>query len=147
MSIERVAEVCLDVLRQQENPLVPVSYLFQHCVQEASVSSVLTEASLLEFLRSHADVVVVEGVTEEAPVPSDEFDLAGIAMGPRAILKSRMPTREEMKDMFQMQLAVMRDNLMQALQNAKENNDEVLINKIEATLENTDAIGERLSDL
>ena len=147
MSIERVAEVCLDILRQHETPLVPVSYLFQQCTNEASVGDVLTEAALLEFLRGHNEVVVVEGVSEDAPVALGEFDMAGFAMGPRAMLKSRMPTRKEMKDMFQMQLVVMRDNLMQALKNAKENDDKVLISKIEQALENTDSIGERLSDL
>ena len=147
MSIERVAEVCLEVLRQHESPLVPVSHLYERCVKEAGVGDVLTKEALLEFLRGHADVVVVEGVQEDAPVPRDEFDMAGVAMGPRAIIKSRMPSRGEMKEMFQMQLAVMRDNLMQALQNAKENNDENLITRIEQALENTDAIGERLSDL
>jgi len=147
MSIERVAEVCLDILRQHETPLVPVGYLFQQCVNEASVGNALTEESLLEFLRGHAEVMVVEGIAEDAPVPRDEFDAAGFVMGPRAMLKSRMPTRKEMKDMFHKQLVVMRDNLMQALQNAKENNDNVLVGKIEQALENADSIGERLSDL
>lgn len=147
MSIERVETICREFLLQSETPLVSVSQLYQHCIAEESVRDVLTEEALLNFLRGHADVVVVEGVEEDAPVTRNEFDRAGLVMGPRAILKSRMPTRDEMKNMFQMQLEVMRDTLMQALKHAKESQDASRIAEIEQALENTDSIGDRLGDL
>ena len=107
MSIERVETICREFLLQSEAPLVPVSLLYQQCIAEEAVREVLTEEALLNFLREHTDVVVVEGVGEDAPVAANEFNQAGLVMGPRAILKSRMPTRDEMKNMFQMQLEVM----------------------------------------
>jgi hypothetical protein len=147
MSIERVETICREFLLQSETPLVSVSQLYQHCIAEEAVRDVLTEEALLNFLRGHADVVVVEGVEEDAPVARNEFDRVGLVMGPRAILKSRMPTRDEMKNMFQMQLEVMRDALMQVLKHAKESQDASRIAEIEQALENTDSIGERLGDL
>ena len=147
MRIERVEEICLDLLRQSENPLMPVSLLFQKCDEEENISGALTEEAFLAFLRKHADIVVVEGVGDDAPVGCDEFDTAGIVMGPRAILKNRIPNRNEMKSMFQMQLEEMRANLLHALQWAKDNKDVKAIKEIEAALENADSLGERLTDL
>jgi len=147
MSIERVEKICLEFLRSEANPLVPVSIVYEKCIEEESVRDMLTEQALLDFLRGHRDVIVVEGLDDDAPVSLNTFDRAGLIMGPRAILKSRMPTQTEMKDMFQMQLQVMRDNLMQALHYAKEKNDEDMVRKIERALENADSIGERLGDL
>ncbi|MCK5863147.1 MAG: hypothetical protein KAH38_11720 [Candidatus Hydrogenedentes bacterium] len=146
MSIERVEEVCLKALRQAVNPLMPVSMLFQKC-EEEKVSGVLTEDLLLEFLREHADIVVVDGINDTDPVDCGKFDPAGVMMGFRAILKKRMPTHDEMKDMFQMQLEQMRSNLLQAMETAKENKDTRAIKEIEAAIENTSSLGERLSDL
>lgn len=147
MRIERVEEICLDLLRVSENPLMPVNTLFQKCDEQERISGALTESAFLDFLRNHADIVVVEGVGEDEPVPREEFDTAGLVMGPRAILKSRMPTQSEIKVIFQQQLEQMRTNLLQALKLAKESKDAKAIQEIEAALENADSLRERFSDL
>lgn len=147
MQIGRLEEVCLELLRDAENPLVPVGALYQHCIRDRDIGESLTETALLQFLRDHIDVVVVDGVDMDAPVTAEEFGLAGIDMGPRALLKSRMPTREELKKMFRMQLAQMRETLLDALARAKERGEKDRMAEIEIAIENTDAIDERFQAL
>ncbi len=146
MQIERVEELCLRLLSECENPLMSVRALYEQCVATDGVGEALTEDALLQFLRGHADIMVVEGVDTDAPVDAAAFDMAGIVMGPRAILKNRVPTRDEMKEMFGMQIAAMRENLLNALERAKKNNNDVAIREIEAALEHTDTINERLQE-
>ncbi len=146
MRIERVEEICLNCLRDAESPLVPVTELYQQCVDTENVGHVLTEEALLQFLRGHADVVVVEGIGEDDSVEAAVFDKIGIVSGAHAMLESRVPTRDEMKEMLEIQLAHMRENLKAALQQAQQNKDKAKADKIEALIENTDAINERLQE-
>ncbi len=147
MRIERVEEICLDFLRQAENPLVPLKELYEHCIATEDVGSVLTEEGLLQFLRAHGEVTVVEGVSDDMPVTPKTFETAGIVMGPRAILKKRLPSRHEIKQMFEMQVAQMRTRLLEALEHAKKEKDPKAIEELEAAIENADTINERLQEL
>ncbi|HDP35913.1 MAG TPA: hypothetical protein ENN29_12485 [Candidatus Hydrogenedentes bacterium] len=146
MRIVRVEEICLDILRRAENPLTPVSLIYRKCVEKEGAAA-LTEEALLQFLRGHGDIVVVEGVADGAPVEEKAFNEAGIMMGPRAILKSRVPTPDELKKMFRMQLEIMRDNLAQALKLAKEAENGKAVHEIETVLEKADILEERMEDL
>ena len=89
MSLESIETRCLNYLRQAANPLVPVRTLLAHCLREEPASGI-TEQVLLDFLRAHGEVIVLEGPgAEDLPGGAGE-DAAAVA-GPRALLKARKP--------------------------------------------------------
>lgn len=132
MRLERVVHDCIGFLRRSTNPLVPLDTLYTVCVGEGTN---LSKEDLLAFLRNHAEVLVIEGADESLPVSPSEFSGAGINMGPRVILKERMPSREEMTDIMRQQLEHMRLHLGHALDKARANNDLDAVREIEAALE------------
>lgn len=144
MRLEHIEKVCLDFLRQTTNPLVPVETLYAACTEQGDIA--FTRAELLHFLRSHAEVLVVDGADSESEVSTLDFLEAGIHMGPRAILKTRIPTREEMADMMQQQLAHMRSNLREALAQARSNADHTTVKEIEAALVRSDQIEAKVKE-
>lgn len=88
MSLENIETRCLNYLRQAANPLVPVRTLLAHCLREESASGI-TERVLLDFLRAHGEVIVLEGPGAD-DLPGGAADDAAVA-GPRALLKARKP--------------------------------------------------------
>lgn len=131
MGLAQIEQLCLDFLRRTTNPLVPVDTLYEACARQgASIS----REELLSFLRNHADVLVVDGTGEDDPFSPAELQEAGVKLGPRAILKLRLPSRAEMTDMLQQQLQQMRFHLQEALDKARENKDTEAIRDIEAAL-------------
>ena len=105
--------------------------LYETCARQgASIS----RDELLAFLRNHADVLVVDGAGENDPLSVADLQDAGIHLGPRAILKLRLPSRAEMSDMLQQQLQQMRFHLREALDKARENKDMDAVRDIEAAL-------------
>ncbi len=95
MNLERVEERCLKYLGQATDPLVPVGKLLEYCMREDPQSG-LTGRVLLDFLRNHELVRVVDG--PEMPEPDC------LATEPRAILAARLPDREELRRMLERQL-------------------------------------------
>lgn len=104
----------------------------------------LSKEDLLAFLRNHAEVMVIEGPDESLPVALSEFSEAGVNMGPRIILKERIPSRDEMTDMMRQQLEHMRLHLGYALDKARENNDLDAVREIEAALERSARLEEKM---
>ena len=88
MSLENIETRCLNYLRQAANPLVPVRTLLAHCLREEPASGI-TERVLLDFLRAHGEVIVLEGPGAD-DLPGGAADDAAVA-GPRALLKARKP--------------------------------------------------------
>ena len=132
LGLAQIEQLCLDFLRRTTNPLVPVDTLYEACARQgASIS----REELLSFLRNHANVLVVDGAGENEPLPVSELEDAGINLGPRAILKLRLPSRAEMTDMLEQQLQQMRFHLQEALDKARENKDADAVRDIEAALE------------
>lgn len=131
MGLAQIERVCLEFLRRTTNPLVAVETLHEACAREGAA---ISPEELLAFLRNHVDVLVVEGTGENDPLSPADFLDAGINMGPRAILKKRLPSRAEMTDMLQQQLQQMRFHLREALDKARENNDTDAVRDIENAL-------------
>lgn len=146
MHLERIETLCLDFLRHASNPLTPVETLYEHCIGEGDVNMSLTLDSLLDFLRSHNEIIVVEGDANDLPVNAQAMETAGINLEPRAILKTRMPSRQELRDMFQQQLEQMRFHLREALLAAKINKDDKTMHELEKALERMNALEEKMND-
>lgn len=95
MNLERVEERCLKYLSQSTDPMVPVGRLLEYCLREDPQSG-LTGRVLLDFLRNHELVRVVDGPGMSAP--------GGLATEPRAILAARLPDRDALRAMLERQL-------------------------------------------
>ncbi len=113
MNLEQVEACCLKRLAQADNPLMPVRQLLEACRAAGHVQ--LEEQELLDFLRAHQDMDVMEGPAQDEEVTADGFAQAGFDMGPRVILKSRIPSQHEMVAMLQAQVAQMRAMLEKAI--------------------------------
>lgn len=146
MNLELIEEKCLNYLRQASNPLVPVNTLLEFCRREPECGK-LELQELLDFLRPHELVKVVDGPDEGEAVDQETFDAAGINMGPRAILKSRVPTKEQMTDMIAAQMRNMTEMLVEALELAKKAQDEAHIQEIEAALQKSEALRQKMNKL
>lgn len=113
--LESIEALCLTYLRRSSEPLVPVKTLFEHCSRELKQMP-LTEMAFGKFLREHGEITVVEGMGAEALVPKEVFDSAGLDLGPRAMVKDRVPTRVEMVQMMAGQLR----DMLKALEAVRE---------------------------
>jgi len=113
VSLERAEELCLKCLAQAKNPIVPVDTLLAHC-QEDPDCAALTRGQLVGFIQKHGDMTLLEGMDMGDPVPSDWFAAAGLDMGQRAILKARVPSRDDLRLHIAAQLEAMETTLEDA---------------------------------
>jgi hypothetical protein len=146
MNLETVEEKCLAYLRQAPNPLVPVDMLLEFCRRDPECGK-LERQELLDFLRPHELVKVVEGPEEGEEIGQDTFGEAGINMGPRVILNSRVPTKEQMADMIAAQMRNMTEMLVEALDLARKAKDEAHIQELETALQKSEALRQKMNKL
>ncbi|MBI2432063.1 MAG: hypothetical protein HYV26_04260 [Candidatus Hydrogenedentes bacterium] len=122
MNLERVEELSLGYLRQSPEPVVPLEVLLTHC-QHDEICRHLTRKELEEFLGRHPEVLLLSGPGGEGVPEVDMLEEAGVDLGPRAILRARIPPRQEMKAMILQQLDQMQLALNGALSMAQEHGD------------------------
>ena len=133
MNLERVEELCLRYLGQAVNPLVPVAKLHAYLVRE-DADQAPSMARLLDFLRHHAEIIVFDGPGEDDPVGTEGFAAAGFMMGPRAMIKTRVPSRAQMLAMVFEQIDEMREKLDTALKSARQSKDREHVAQIEEAI-------------
>ena len=146
MNLEVIEEKCLNYLRQSPNPLVPVDTLLEFCRREPECGK-LERQELLDFLRPHALVKVVDGPEEGEEIDQAAFGEAGINMGPRVILHSRVPTKEQMADIIAAQMKNMTEMLVEALNLARKAKDEAHIQELEAALQKSEDLRQKMNKL
>jgi hypothetical protein len=146
MNLERVEELCLRYLGQAVNPLVPVAKLHAYLVRE-DAEQAPSVPRLLDFLRHHAEIVVLEGPGEEDPVGADGFAAAGFMMGPRAMAKTRVPSREQMLAMMYEQIDEMREKLDTALEDARQAKDTQFIAQVEGAIGRSEELRTKIQRL
>ena len=146
MNLEKVEEKCLHYLAQASNPLVPVDTLLEFCRRDPECGE-LTRQALLEFLRPHEQVQVMEGPDVGEVVDQAMFSAAGINMGQRAILKTRVPAREEIAEMLYEQLKDMTDVLVESLNMAQKSGDTHRISQLEEALKKSEALRVKMNKL
>ena len=146
MNLETIEEKCLNYLRQASNPLVPVDSLLEFCRRDPECGK-LDRQELLDFLRPHELVKVIEGPDVDDAIDQGTFGAAGINMGPRAILNTRVPTRDQMADMIIDQMKNMTDMLVEALDLARKAKDEAHIRELETALQKSEALREKMNKL
>lgn len=146
MNLENIEEKCLHYLKQASNPLVPVEALLEFCQRDPECVS-LTRQELLEFLRAHAEIQVMEGPDMGDAIDPETFHAAGINLGQRAILNTRVPAREEMFEMLAEQLKDMTDVLVEALNTAKKNKDVERVGQLQAALQKSETLRQKMNKL
>jgi len=146
MNLEKIEERCLSYLRQASNPLVPARTLLEFCQRDPECGK-LEFKGLVDFLRPHELIQVVDGPNDDESVDVETFEAAGIIMGPRVILKSRIPTRDQMTDMLSSQVQNMTSVLVEALELAKQKGDAAHIAELEAALEKSEVIRQKMNSL
>jgi len=138
MNLEALERECLNYLRDVSNPLVPISARRRRLRPTAQHAGA-DENELLDFLRTHDEVRVIE----EDPEGEAEYAEAGIPLGPRAILKLRVPTTAEMADAVGGQMARMAESLQGALAEAEREGDAAKAVKVRAMLARTEELQQR----
>lgn len=146
MNLEKIEEKCLHYLGQASNPLVPVDTLLAFCQRDPECGR-LERQELLDFLRPHAEIQVLEGLDMGAAIDPETFQAAGINLGQRAILRSRVPAREEISEMLYEQLKDMTDVLVESLNQAKKTRDTARVAELEVALQKSEALRAKMNKL
>ena len=146
MNLEKIEEKCLHYLGQASNPLVPVDTLLAFCQRDPECGR-LERQELLDFLRPHAEIQVLEGLDMGAAIDPETFQAAGINLGQRAILRSRVPAREEISEMLYEQLKDMTDVLVESLNQAKKTRDAARVAELEIALQKSEALRAKMNKL
>jgi len=146
MNLERVEQLCLNYLRQATTSIVPVSTLLEHCHREPQCED-LTEQELLEFLRPHELVRIVDPPADAQELESEALRAAGFALGPRAILSTRVPTRDEFAGMMAEQLDTMTKALTEAIDEAEKGETPEMAIQMKEALIRAQVLREKLGEL
>ena len=146
MNLERVEELCLKYLGQTSNPIVPVSKLLAHCVQREGCAGI-TEEQITGFLRHHELVTLVEGPRAESEEDLAALHSMGIETGPRAVLKGRVPPRDELFSLMQEQLATMSQALDTAMDEAQEFADDGRTDQLKIALDKAKQLRNKIDGL
>lgn len=146
MNLEKIEEKCLHYLAQASNPLVPVDTLLDFCQRDPECGK-LDRRELLDFLRPHAGIQVMEGPDMGDAIDPETFKAAGINLGQRAILKTRVPAKEEIAEMLFEQLKDMTDVLVESLGEAKKAKDGERVAQIETALQKSEALRAKMNKL
>jgi len=143
VNMESVEQHCLDYLDGAPNPLVAVSELLVHCRRSPECAG-LTEQALLDFLRNHDLVRIIEPPAALLDdVAADEQAL----LEARVILKTRVPTRRQMSQIMEQQMTALADALQAALRHAESNRDAVAVARLRETLARTRLLRDKISEL
>jgi hypothetical protein len=144
VNLEDVEQRMLAHLKGSSNPLVRFDTLYAH-LNDAVPSGELTRARLLDFLREHEMVRLIEGA-EAADDPLVEALAAEGFMGvPYVILESRIPTADQLTAMMVDQLDRMGAALSEALAEARAEGDAERTEAIQNALWRTSRLKRKLA--
>ncbi len=147
MKLERVEELCLNYLTQNSVALVPVNAMLEHCRRDPECAQ-LSLDELLDFLRHHELVHVVERPALDSDEEQELISDTGFDLGPRAILHSRMPSREEIAAAMQENLERMSTALASALREAERaEEDPATLRQIKEAIEKASALRGKIEEM
>ena len=119
MSLEALEQTCLNYLGESESPIVPVEILLAFCQRTPSLAHVSSEI-LLDFLRQHEEVEVLDAPTPIEALGTKVLGAAGVVLGPRVMLKRRIPTQREMYAIMALQLQDLLATLAKAAESTED---------------------------
>jgi hypothetical protein len=136
MSLEAIEEQILAYMEQISNPLVRIEVLLAH-LRDRGLADSMNAAQLKDFLTRHDRVRVME----PAIAAPDSNDMAGAYV----ILKTRVPTPEQLTTMMLEQLQALEEALVAARLAAIEADDTARVAPIEEALRRIGALFKRLN--
>lgn len=143
MNLETLETNCRNYLAQSRNPVVPISTLCAFLKRQEGFEA-LTEEELMAFLNKHLEFDVMVGPADQEDVTTEAFAAAGIVMGPRAILKTRIPAAQDLAAMLRLQLDAMEEVLGKSLMDALGSGDEHKAQAMRTALERAKALRKKL---
>ena len=143
MNLDRMEEKLLNYLRQVSNPLVRIDVLYDHLRQDKQFKE-LSREDLLDFLNPHDQVKVIQSLGD--PQTSLELEEAGFSTGPCVILRTRVPTGDQLGTMMVEQLKTVHEALGKALLEARECGDTSTESEIRKALERSSDLRRRLTE-
>jgi len=133
MELEPIEQECLRFLGESQQPLVPLDRLMME-LHRTFPGVNIPEELLLQFLRSHQDVVVLEGLGNLGPVTEEDFAEAGFYMGPRVVLRSRVPASRDLSVHLLEQMNALETLLAKMLESARQGRNPVRAEAVEKAL-------------
>ncbi len=146
MDLEAVEEACVQHLAQVTQPVVSVSALLYRLHQDERFAA-LPESELVAFLRKHPLFRIIQPEEGDDPGRRGQLEEAGIDLGLRVILVSRIPTQTEMTTLMAEQLEQMTQALERALFEAQRDGRPETEAKVQAILERTAKLREDLKGI
>jgi hypothetical protein len=146
MSLEIIEENCLRYLASAKNPLVGFNSLYNRVMDGLDEESRMGELDFRDFVRNHDQMASVEGLSGMPPDEAQEWASVGALGGPRVILKTRIPSPGQLRDMMVEQLDGMLDALRKALQDAEDRSDESSYDMVLDLLSRTEQLRNKLEE-
>ena len=143
MNLDTMEEKLLNYLRQVSSPLVQIDVLYEHLVQDKQFEQ-LSRSDLLDFLNPHDQVNVIQSPGDSKT--SLELEEAGFSTGPCVILRTRIPTGDQLGTMMVEQLKTVHEALGKALLEARERGDAATESEIRKALERSSDLRRRLTE-
>lgn len=146
INLEQVEARCIKYLGDAKSPLVSLSVLLKYC-QRDPLCARITREQLLEFLRAHERIHVMESLQPSSGIPLEDFTAAGIDMGERAVLDERIPSRKELGAIMGQQARDMREALQRAAETAAAAKDTARETAIQQAIERADVLIAKLESM
>lgn len=147
MSLEVIEELCIRRLTSAKNPLMSLDSLYRRVMEDLEPELRLGEAEFRDFVANHEQMALVEGMTGLPSAEVEEWAEAGMANGPRVILKSRIPSPTQLRDMMIGQLDTMLEALGKALQEAESQGDQNAHDSVLELLARTQQMRQKIGEV
>lgn len=146
MNLEEIETQCLNYLRQSKKPIVSLNALHAHCSRLPGCENI-DRGFLMDFIRNHGEVLLFEGARPDDELSREWLAEAGIDLGPRVMLKSRIPSPAELAAMMSEQLTVMQESLAKARDLAIEQGKTEQVPELDLALDRARALEFRVRGL
>ena len=147
MNLEAIEQKCVAFLQQAENPLASVEQLLHH-LHEKPEFATLSQDELLGFLRDHEQFKMVEPVgLGGMGGAASELEATGLSMSPRVILRTRIPTPEQLMAQMTDEMEKLTGALTTALRDAKDAGEAERVRNLMKVLYRAQELRARLDDL
>lgn len=141
--IEKIEEICLSVLKESQEPWVPLDILIEKCKEMIGEDNV-DESIIISFLMNHSEVKIFDPLLTNIPEMKVILEEKGLKIQPIVILKRRLPDEKGIFVWIYKHL----ENLLVMLQNIeREAKTETKKQEISIVMEKARNLLERLKKL
>lgn len=144
MNLEDIEQNALNYLGQTSNPLVQLTVLYEH-VKSKSDTDIFSLQDFIDFLKEHDHIKIMNPLALTAgEVMVQSLEASDLLSSPCAILKTRIPSSQDLVASMVEQLHSMTAALTAALGEARSIGDTEKAHQIYETLERVKALEEKI---